>query len=640
MFFLNFSSAEEINPSLKEPILTISELNKGGFLNAPAIECNSSDEAIKKKTKNLFNQCAIDLCGDPKKNISQYVRNDQFYNSASILKKLNINFRNSLFTKVYETAAKRKLKELEELETYLENPSLDNLKIESQVHLAEEVFSPYVKITATPNEQKIENRITVTISPPKNASNELKEAINDYALILKNSVLTNPKKFTELGIYSDEDLANIIRTMIAKVKESYQSHPESLADIPKYISDISSLEKMYTNATPARALMEMNVWGVTFINNYIANKTKKDALSQIVCNTPSCKKIYALSAQENLNRQLVKKNIATYKNILKDPDTIKSAINRCKSNIIFKETERSDEKKAQQVFLAAKESVIKNLLPRFSKHSRDIMTAYLNSNLQVNNLKRSATNSLDNFTIAAEEYLKQDGMQENRDNFFHWQSLKQLNDSFENIDPLENMDACQQTTSTAWDEFIAMDLVKKLGSEDEKKLFAHHGDIDQVYASDFTCQNAEHGHHILAHEIGHALNNLVLKEKLSESSLALYNKARACITSNYYAKPVSSTDRSIYHEGDGPHSEEDTADLLAALSSPDKKTIYMCALLRKSPMGDSYSNLSFISAGARHSTSFSRVIFEAVNRDIPLPQSCQRLIDEEKPEMRFKKCEL
>lgn len=641
ILFLNVSLAEDIShSSLKEPILTISEINKGTLFNGPALECNNSVEVIKKNNKNLFNQCAIDLCGKPAKNISQYVGDDQFYNSASFFKKLSIDSNTPLFEKVYDTAIKRKIKELEDLETYLKNPSLENLSLESQTRLASDFFSPYITITTKPDEKLLENRIVITTSIPQGASNELKEAINDHAIKLKKSVTTNPKKFSSLGIYTDDELAGIIRDMIEKVKESYQGNPESLKDLPKFAEDLRTLEKMYEGATPARAYMEMHLYGIVNINNHIAKTTKKDVLSQVVCDAPYCKKIYTQFMQKNMNREIVEKNIATYREVLKDPSTLTSSINRCKSYIIFNEKKHSDMKKAQEVFLVAKDNVIKNLLPRFSTHSREIMTNYLNHYLEVNNLNRNATSGLGNFTAMAEEYLKEDPNKDAVDDYNRWRLAKQLNDSFENIDPFENIYTCQQTTSTAWDVFIAMDLVKQRGTEDEKKLFAHHGNIDQVYASDFSCQNAEHGHHILAHEIGHALNHLVLKEKLSESSLALYNKARACITSNYDGATISSQERSIFHEGDGPYSEEDTADLFAALSTPGKKKIYMCALLQKSPMSDSYSNLSFLRPDSRHATPITRVIYEAIYRDIPLPQSCQRLIEEEKPAMRFNKCEL
>ena len=99
-------------------------------------------------------------------------------------------------------------------------------------------------------------------------------------------------------------------------------------------------------------------------------------------------------------------------------------------------------------------------------------------------------------------------------------------------------------------------------------------------------------------------------------------------------------EHAIVHKGDTSFSEEDTADFLATLSTPHDKKIYICALLKTSPLNNSYSNLEFIKQGSNHSSPFSRVIFEAINRDIPLPTTCKKLIEQERPAMRFEKCEL
>ena len=247
--------------------------------------------------------------------------------------------------------------------------------------------------------------------------------------------------------------------------------------------------------------------------------------------------------------------------------------------------------------------------------------------------------SLEEFRESARKYIEDAELDTaTPDDFDRFESLKRLNNSFDEIDPIDEIYTCG-TTSRVWDSFISVDSIKQHGSDELKKKFAESGVNDQVTASDFSCQNADHGHNIMMHEIGHALSNLILKVKLSESSSAIYAKARACVTSqvtNFSPAKINE----FLHEGDSRTTEEDTADLLAALSAPQDKKIYFCPLLLKSPIMNTYADLSFKSSKGVHSSAFSRVIFEAINKDIPLPQSCLKLIEEEKPAIRLKKCEL
>lgn len=226
------------------------------------------------------------------------------------------------------------------------------------------------------------------------------------------------------------------------------------------------------------------------------------------------------------------------------------------------------------------------------------------------------------------------------DHYELFKLTKRLNDSFENIDPLENMNPCEQSTPTVTDYYTSIDLIKARGNELELALLKKYNGNDQIFVSDFSCHNAAHGTHVMAHEISHAISSLMKFTKLSESSKALYEKVRSCTTTNYSDTNEAIVEHPLAHPGDTSHTEEDTADLFAALSAPNDKKINYCFFLEKSPMSNSYVDLSFIDHKSKHSTGLTRVLFEAINKDIPLPPSCEKLIREENPGMRFQKCEL
>lgn len=642
IFLYNTSFAVDVPDidglSLSSSMQIITQVNNGDFLNPLNPDCSTSSEMIKKNNKELYNQCAIALCGSPEKNISHMINNDYFYSSASWWKKLKVNYSDSIIKNIYTLATEKKLKELEDLKKYLKSPSIVEMSIPNQIAMASEVFSPYVNIIANPDAKNLEDRINIATLIPNDATDEMKEAIAYYAGQLKESVITNPSKFNSLGVYSDEELAQVIKGMIKKVKTSYKENPESLRNAQSFASDLLNFEKLYESRTPPRYMLDTHLYGITNISNTISKTTMKDPLEQVVCDIPACNKVYGDYWKKSLNKDLIEKNIKTYETVLKNPTTKINAINRCKATIIYNETKNSNKRKADEVFLAAKKNIINNLLPRFSEHSREIMVDYLNNKLSVNTSKEEGIENSGEFRERAKSYLY-NGSENKRDDYNRFQSLKQLNDSFDNIDPLGDMYACD-AKSSSWESFLSMDRLEQVGSLEQKKHYAQFGKNDQVFASDFSCQNEKHGHFFVAHEIGHALNRLMLKVKLSETSSAIYNKARACVTSNYISASPPKEDAYGVQTGDSVYTEEDTADFLAALSVPNDKKLYFCAFLDKSPMMNSYINLNFFNPRDTHSSFFTRILYEAINKDIPFPKSCQRLIEEEKPLMRLKKCEL
>ena len=338
-FILNVSFAEtspEIDKSfVSSSVDTISQINNGIFFSLPNFECSLFNEIIKKNNKDLYNRCAVDLCGTPESNPSVIINDASFYKSASLWKKLKVNFSNSMIKKIYDIGINKKIKELEDLKKYVKNPVLEKMSITGQVSMASEILLPYISMKPNLNEKNLEDRVEISILLPNNASHELKEAVTGYVIKLKKSILTNPTQFQYLGIYSDKEYAQILKEMIKKVKLSYERNPESLKTSPNSITHIQLMEnELYGTDKPHRDVHSA-FWGAIMnINNLIAETTKKDALEQVVCDSEACRKVYTDYLKKSLDTELLEKNLSHYQNILKNPNTKKNAINRCKAKII------------------------------------------------------------------------------------------------------------------------------------------------------------------------------------------------------------------------------------------------------------------------------------------------------------------
>ncbi len=156
-----------------------------------------------------------------------------------------------------------------------------------------------------------------------------------------------------------------------------------------------------------------------------------------------------------------------------------------------------------------------------------------------------------------------------------------------------------------------------------------------INISYYSCTHHDRGEGIFAHELGHALSHIVVNGELSKESLKKYKKLRNCATTQKGSDEVPLIDEIM---GDKLYTEEDTADLISYILTP-KDLIYSCSLLLHSNL-EEYSNLKIENPDKNdnHSTSLSRVIMEAVNKGLEIPQSCKKGIKNSNTKIRFEKC--
>ena len=626
---------------MSEVVSVISKINKGFIVQTPALQCvstlSSSDVVLKKSNSYLFNKCATDLCGSPDKNKSIWVTDQNFIPTASWLLKRKLENQNSTFDKVFDTAIRVKNNELSSIKNYLQNSDtqLDKLDLRNQERLAALMFDSYLEKSINP-EADIENRTTIKVTPPKGASEDFIAALNSYADNLKKSIRYNIDSYDFKNAYSDEDLAIITKEAFNKIKETSlknEAFPSKLKDELKYYETVMS------NPDTSSFQYESALRWFKATDEAINKENGSFAFNRAVCSTSQCKTTYS----DFFKKTDLKSKISQYENTLNNPSTKQNAITKCKAAIIVAETSKSDSSKVRQIFEEAKDLIIKNMLPQFSEHSRAIMLDYVNNKLEASNknvLKNSQNfDYVKNFAESSKDYLTGNAMSVELGKTSIIEKIFVLNNSFDEIIPLDNATPCGNGgfPSNAWDAFLPMKLAHQLATGSLKENIQGLGVNDHVFISDFSCQHADHGRHNTTHEIAHALNYLFATTTLSPESTAFYNNIRSCVVSAYPNAIKSEGIRS--HKGDRLYTEEDAADVFAFMANQKEKKIYSCEFLKPSLVNNSYADLTFISnTQDNHSTGFSRVLFEAVNKDISLPESCQQLIEEEKPDMRFNKC--
>lgn len=336
---------------------------------------------------------------------------------------------------------------------------------------------------------------------------------------------------------------------------------------------------------------------------------------------------------ENDESQILN-NLKSYKEILFSATYKKRAINKCKAMLIRNEIKTANFKKTTELFKKAKESIIKNFFPYFSESSKKTMARYLEKKLIPSNvdLKKelTPTDGIAAFIEMAPQYL------ESTNNYIRPSDKKSLRQEGIYLSKLTEEDEsfhgkflpCQKPSISIWDAYLSQEAAKNiLRNGFNKNLNPKYTKNDHLFISDFSSENAIYGEYFVSHEIGHALNNLFAQKKLSQKSTANYKTIRQCISQNF---PVfSNLNYFKLFDEDSLHTEEDMADLIAAIAFPKKEQISTCAFLEPSFKMDQYVDLFLIDEERPHSAPLARILMEASYKKIPLPASCQNLIQNE-----------
>jgi len=615
---------------------------------------------MKKKTQlydeqideGIFRKCAMDLCGAPKNSPNAYILDFNFdqYVSDGVMKKFE--------------EIEGKVKELAEAEIAKNNKLIEEFKKKYKnvgVKLDFSKWEPweYETFTYWVFDEHLEvrvdkslehsKRLSITVKHPKRASNIFKRALDSYAkkkkYVIENSLSDGvyqnfytfeeakvkiKNKFDQMWkIFSDEKIKN---------PDFMESDQENLKIIEALREKIVSVkyDDIFDLGETAHDLHDVND-RILFEKNgeWPGNE------NFYTCEEDKCR----LGIQEYLNNKDYKKMYEQLEINNNDKSLISDKLSYCKSQLAMNGLKDYDKEDFKKNIPEIKNLFLKNVFKDYKSSSQKDFELYLNNELNLSFEGKKPPRDIDKFLKKIKNSYKsfkeksplKINYTEKDAKFFVSELLGKLRgDAFK---PLRKLYMCDSSDFVAWDGFAT----KKMLAEDGTGAIGADTDLskDNIFISMFSCSHHQHGQIILAHELGHALSWAYADKKLSEASYDKYKKIRQCAT-RLYTDGGNMYDSLIFsHEGDMRRTEEDTADLISYIAYPNKETLFECSLLEPSSNGETYKNVILnnkndVSNG--HSTSFMRILQEAIHKKKKLSKSCQNIIDKYKDKYRFEPC--
>lgn len=603
---------------------------------------NSKSSGGYTSTTDSLKACVLSLCGNPSENTqSAFVTNLNYEQFLTKDIKKKIEKLEPLMKKSIELVGASKLKQLADLESHLiENGKLKNLNFnemseENKSEISHNIFSPYLDV-GVDLKASLNNRVKVKIKKERNIPADVFLNLKNYAVDYENYLKKNTDKFQELGLYSEDEMDQVEKNRKTEAITAFNSNralfsKEEQDDLEFKLKRLGAYEKIEGQYMIFFALGEVE----RALSNHILKF--KAQLDQPTCSDPKgCNKIF----EDYLNNLQIEKKLSDIKKDLLDPNIKEQSINRCKAQVVAQMETQSDLDTATKLVNATKVKMDQDVFDKFSAHSKKILQDYFKDNINVNSTNPNtifaqkdpvvafedrADRFLNNDLVGNASSTKKSPIAE----LLEMSKYSDENDLFADIDsPCPSI-----VLGNAWDKYLPLGNA----SSKTKELFSKFPPKDTLFISSSTCHHDLRGKAVVAHELGHAINQIFKTMKLSTESTKFYKQLRQCATDNYVHFVADKTFYST--EGDGLETEEDTADLFSYMTYQNEDDYFSCALLKPSPSGKTYDDLAFLlDNDDTHSTATYRLIMEAINKGRNLPISCQKAILENKDKLRFKKC--
>lgn len=596
-------------------------------------------EETVKDNKNI-SSCFLEMCGPPGDD-SAFVTDSNFekYLSDDIKKKTDKL--DPLMLKILSKVKDVQLSNVLEIEKNLLKDGDLDLHPEKwsesfRENVSYEIFSPYLDIQINKS-GSVDNRVKINTINTKGLSAEfakkLEKYAKDYEVKFKNSYY----EFGKYNIYSSEEMNGLVSKRVSALKGNFSKlSPDEKKSYEKELEEgINKYEKYYVFAS------------LGSLEKKMAKKFSDKTLSydSAICEGESCKEIY----QDFFKAKNVPQFVKGIKNDLNDPKAFTRATNKCKAQLVAKLNVRSDQEKAEKILKNIRGQVEKNILPKFSSTAQKEIKGYLNNikveTFHINSLLEQ--NPIESFEREAKHFFGKtnEGLRENdklfaegeEDSLFKLMKLGQDSSSYDTFSTMGSP-CITPHAKNAWDSYVSGDAIKYIPPELIPYVEKDFGDKGHIYISDFSVKNESSGKLIVAHELGHAISNVVKTGDMGLFGASSYKKMRECVTKNYvHFESFEVGPRA--QKGDGLQTEEDLADLIMAMTYPDEKVFATCALIEPSKDRKSYTaSGAETDFGDSHSTPFIRLMMEAINKNMPLPSSCQSAMVPMKDVYKFKKC--
>ena len=560
----------------------------------------STEQDINLEDESLFQKCAQDLCGKPNEVKSAYLSDANF---DKYIDKIKMDKFEENKEKIKEKLEDQ-LKEIEKSVDLFFEQNKDNLEInfddwnDADYTHFQTFFRDYYEIEID-NNVDIEHRVKITYVNLGDQSETLKAGVKDFSKLHTERIKNNFEYGLDIGFYTTEEGIEYAKSLINNsslpITSSYMERlnqdnlsPYDIIDIIRSIYRLTGVEIDY---------------------------------SGLECLTENCKDAIKerVSKKEYYDKYKQLKEKISNKELF-----IEQRLNFCKSQFALTQIQKSNQEKLKNSFKQAKNSFIKKVFPIYSKETQEGLLNYFTNKLDI--------------------YYQMD-IENNSDSFFS----NTLNSSGSTLasnpssidfmmyldnDPISQLPCGDSLSPIMWDSFVPSEYNEFEYSDIDKQK-------DNIMASHFTCNHGYQGESIISHELGHAISYYFTKKKSSKKSMESFMELRLCAT-NLYKDGGEPLEYSLYSlPGDRLRTEEDMADLYSYMvDKSEVNTLVECSMLKHTSMNNEFTDLSFKQSfiGDGHSSSFMRLIQEAIHKRKTMPNSCSQLIQKNKQYYRFKSC--
>lgn len=584
------------NPDIAKQIHSINQSkSKTPKDNIGCLYCFDDLNTVKKNEEELFQQCAMSLCGPAHKSPS-YKRNfiNRFYQTET--KKVDALF--NVIKKDIKGVIRNKEKHTGDLvlalKKYMPNNKFNLALLGSNSEYLQDLLTTllYYYVDVTIDYTKNVNE-RIQVAWPPETPEQLKSILVPFEKTLKNSWMTDIP-------YTNLELVNILKKQSKRSKYLKNQNMKDLRFFSRH-----RLLTLYSGAISSNR-KDFNDVLHLFPNKVDPLFSAKEKI--FFCNT-TCKSILS----NFLDKKIKKIKLSLKNNLF--AEHLASAEAECKASISshlnYKNEKKIDKKSLAKSVFSVRKGVLK-YLKGYSKETYKKIKPFL---------KKRVTVSLPSNKGALSLGPK---------------NIKELMPIDFNLPASVNMDNLLMLQHVlGWE-------VSDWGGgcvDSDHPADQYSSDYRSIDLSFFSCKHfPDAGAGALAHEFGHAVENLFLHQDISTKSSKQFRANRKCSTS------LVSTDSAVEEmvKGDFYTTGEDFADMVSSSLSVFAKKIFACAYL-----GRDENNLKYIDLGMRHSEAskwnlhsppFVRLLKEAIQRKAKLSGSCKLIVNQYKNTYNLKQC--
>lgn len=556
---------------------------------------NQSPDCSAMSNDELSLQCAHAVCGSPEKiTLEVTPQNAEKYLSKDNQEKLKVL--DKQLRDYYTKVSNDKKQYVQELEKRAQSPSFHDVS-----KWKDEDFQSFLPFFIADIDLNIDYQSPVN----KRVVRSNTPATHPYAKVHKEvvnnlSLPDHPFLAFNLGIISPQELRPILNERLTKIRDTLRTQNKTLSfNFAELEFGLKSGSKKDSEIVGLfmKLETELQKQGVSTGKNVCQEECKKAV--------PSVLKNFKIS---RFKKEFAESNTLN----------IEDKVAFCKASFVNANIENARFEEFKKIWPEVKAGFYNNVFPKYSEHSRQLMKNYLETGINFVSSspeKSKFSDFKDALTFRPSSYQKESTS---------YLVAKALSPSaYSTEDPMYE---CPVITASPllWDAFASKDFVRMNPAFRPKGIDTGK---DNVLVSPFSCEHAGMGKGVIAHEIGHAITHIMLRDGMSKSSQKSFVNLRKCATKQWKSPPKTPV---TFFKDDKLYTEEDTADLISYMAINDQQSFYSCGVLYPTAAG--YNSLSVKPViNDKHSSGMVRLIreieYKAPHR---MPVTCQEILKRNK----------